>query len=207
MQDSFRLGYALSGGVVAGDGIVVRLPRLIEQLLRLDALLPEIAGAFVGGLRGGHGCLCAHDFDSGGVNRGLRAQEGGLVRRPLEVHELLSLADVVAFLEVELLDLADDVSTDVDFDLGLDLAGCRDDRLNVARRHRLDVDRLPFRPAAPNAGKDDDGNEDERPDDDESFLHLARIACNAGPTSLSRRTTNQRLMMIPADFAFDRRDT
>jgi hypothetical protein len=169
-----RLGlrYTLLRGIVSGNGVVIRLPGLVEQLLRLNALLLQIDRAFVRRFGSGHGRPGAHDFDLAGRDRGFRVQERGLVRRFLEIDQALSLADSVALDEVDLLDLADDVGADVDLDLGLDLSRSGDDRLDIARRHRLDVDLLPFRPAAPNAEEDDDADEDQSPDDDESFLHL-----------------------------------
>src|SRR5207302_1164145 len=112
---------------------------------------------------------------------GDRGKDGGVIEVGLGLlQKRLGLID--AFVEVDLLDLADDMRADVDLDLRIDLAGRGDDRLDVAQRHRLDVDTLAPRTAALHARKDDDRDQHDRADDDESLLHLlARSDWSAGP--------------------------
>ena len=174
LQQRLRLRDSLVCGVVCGHGIVVTLPGLIEQLLRLDSLLLEVYRALVGQLRRGHVRLRARHFDPAVRNRGSRSCVRGLIRGSLEIDEALALFNGVAFVEIQLVDFRDDVRADVDLDLGVDFTGSGDDRLDGALRHRLDVDRFALRPAALDTRKNDDGDQNDRRDDDDGLLHLLR---------------------------------
>src|SRR5207237_1316209 len=83
----------------------------------------EVHGALVGTIHRCNVRLRARHFDAAVRDRGDRSRVGGLVRGLLEIDEPLALLHAIAFGEVDLLDLADDMRADVDFDLGVDLAG------------------------------------------------------------------------------------
>src|SRR5205823_4675923 len=82
----------------------------------------------------------------------------------------VSLLDALPFLDPQIGHAAHGVGADVDQPTRLNLARCRDDRLQIALLDRLDVDRRALLPLELEIGEDDRADDDDDADADQDFL-------------------------------------